>query len=210
MKIEERVIRSFDAASNERFSEALALICPAIEESARKLFGVKSAKRSDYKNFIRSYIWFIERFSHAGINLEETKFPGKIETDRAPIEQPDFADIIYHAFRCSLAHGENINEKFQLIDPNTEEGSHWKIDIRSGSVRMPHHIVWALIATVAICVINKDIKTCTSIYFYWPPDTFIRPDGTPYRLELDLMWGSEEVVKSFFSKYDPIRVTLKL
>ena len=209
MKIEERVLEAISAAAVENFSAAMAYICPAVEATARKKLCKPKIGRSEYKNFIRDYYFIIEPFIGTGFNLVETKFPLTHETDRdSGIENPDFADIIYHAFRCSLAHGFEIEEKF-IFTKSPEQGlSHWLIGLKDGRIHMPDKTVWALIAIVIFCEANKDITTESQSILTWGGAN-VRAGGDPYRFDVDVFWGAEETVRRFLDKCDLIRVALK-
>jgi len=141
--------------------------------------------------------------------LTDTKFPPvtlKTDGDKV-IENPDFADIIYHAFRCSLAHGHEIEEKFYFIRSPEQGLSRWQVGLKDGRIHMPDKTVWALIAVVLFCDVNKDIITETQAYLTWGGAN-VRPGGDSYRFDVDVFWGAEETVRRFLDKRDRIHVAL--
>ena len=211
MKIEERVLAAISAAAEKNFSAAMADICPAVEATARKKLCKRNIGRSEYKSFLRNYYFIIEPFIGVGINLAETKFPHlTLDTDGGEvIESPDFAEIIYHAFRCSLAHGHEIDEKFRFTTSPEQGRSYWIFNLEKGRIHMPDKTVWALIAVVIFCDANKDIDTETQSYLTWGGAN-VRAGGDPYRFDVDVFWGAEETIRRFLDKCDRIRVDLKL
>lgn len=210
MKIEERVLAAISAAAEKNFSAAMADICPAVEATARKKLCKRKIGRSEYKSFLRDYYFIIEPFIGAGINLVETKFLHitlKTDGDKV-IENPDFADIIYHAFRCSLGHGHEIEEKFNFTRSPEQGLSRWILSLNEGRIHMPDKTVWALVAVVIFCDANKDIITETQSFLTWGGAN-VRAGGDPYRFDVDVFWGAEETVRRFLDKCDRIRVALK-
>jgi len=115
MKIEEHVLVSLDGFTRKSHQEALMHACIALDATATKLLPGSKGKKA-YKQCIRDYIWLIEPFTGAGINLEETKWTN-LNIDNGygkKINEPDLADIIYHVFRCNHAHGHGVPPKFDL------------------------------------------------------------------------------------------------
>ncbi|MEP3122544.1 MULTISPECIES: hypothetical protein [Alphaproteobacteria] len=208
MKIEERVTAALHVAIAGDFFVALDLICPAIEASARKDLGKNSITRNEYKDFLRKYNTIIEAFSGPGINLDETRFPDiSIKTDNGKtIERPDFSDLIYHAFRCALAHGHEISDEFVLTEEEDEDKSHWLIGLQNGHIHMPRRVVWALIAVVVFCRANQDITTESNLWLTWTRNSMGRNE--PYRFDIDIFWGAEETVRRFLERQNLSRVAL--
>lgn len=211
MKIEDRVLAAISTAGEGNFSAAMANICPAVEATARKKLQQKKVNRSDYKEFLRGYYFVVEPFIGSGINLDDTKFPSiTLETDDGrKIENPDFADIVYHAFRCSLAHGHEIEDKFNFTRSPEQGRSIWIIHMGEGRIHMPEKVVWALVAAVLFCDANKDIVTESHSYLTWGGAN-VRAGGEPYRFDIDVFWGAEETVRRFLDKRERIRVALNL
>ena len=210
MKIEERVLAAISAAAEKNFSAAMADICPAVEATARTKLRKRTISASEYKKFIRYYYFIIEPLIGAGLNLAETKFKDiTLDTDAdRVIESPDFAEIIYHAFRCSLAHGHEIDKKFRFTRSPDQGSSIWVCDLKNGRIHMPDKTVWALIGVVVFCDANKDIKTETNSYLTWG-GAQVRAGRAPYRFDIDVFWGAEETVRRFFEKRERLRVTLQ-
>ena len=205
MEIQSRVLSAIDYGADGRFDESLNAICPALEATARKKLGKHKVTRHDYIGFLRKYYWLIEFFIGEGMNLVETKFPSmKIETDNGKtIEAPDLAEIVYHQYRCALAHGFDIPATFKLVK-TVEPGRHvWKIRLNGSQLNAPEATLWALIAVVVFCDANSDLTTETDHFLTW--------GGGPraiYKFPIKDHWGEEAMLASFLSQFDRIRVKL--
>lgn len=209
MKIEQRVMEAINAGSGGDFAKGMTLICPAIEATARKSLKATSINGKKFKDFLRGYNQILEPFIGAGLNLDETKFPNvSIETDNCKIiESPDFADIIYHAFRCSLAHGHEVSEKFFFTKSLSQGISQWVINSSEGRIHMPDKVLWALTACVVFCEANRDIATESSAFLTWGGAPSAREPA--YHFDIDVFWGAEDTVRRFFLKKKLIRVAMR-
>ena len=205
MKIEQRVFRAVDYALAGDIAAALSDICPAIDATARKKYQEKGS-RTLYKKFLREHYDIIEPFIGQGINLAETAFPINLETtDGKLIDKPDFADVIYHAHRCALAHGEEINERFCFTQSERQGEAKWTINLEEGRLHMPDKVIWALIAVTVFCEANAEISTCEAKWLTWGSEKM--RSGQPYRFDIDLFWGAEGTVRAFFEKRQDPKVT---
>lgn len=204
MRLESHILKAIEANDRGSVDEALMHATIAIDATARKLFN-KTGKRA-YKDCIRKYYWIIERFIGEGLNIEETKWT-HLQLDDGhgkSIINPDFADIIYHVFRCSHAHGDEIPIKFELI-PSFDGYFQWNIEIVNNGVRMPDTVVWALLAVSVFAKINSDIKTYGDHWISWGSKVI----GTTTFVIKDY-WGKEDELKNFFSPRPALRVKLAL
>jgi hypothetical protein len=209
MNIDESVLESFKAGIEKDWEKALIFICPAIEATARKTHGKSKVTKEEFKEFLRDRNRIIEAFVGVGLNLDETRFPNtRIETDGGRlITEPDFADIVYHAFRCAGAHGHAIAKEFSFIEAISAEPATWLIGAGDGRIHMPDKVVWALIACVVFAEANNDIETTTALFLTWGGGATGR--GDPYRFDIDLWWGCEEILKRFLLRKNLTRVALK-
>lgn len=211
MKVEERVVKSMTAGMAGDYVFAASIICPAIEATARSLLGKSKIGANEYKQFLRQNYWLLERFIGEGIDLSDTVFPDqRMEFDGGRLlVRPDFADIIYHMHRCATAHGHDLSGTFDFLEP-AEQGRHkWWIQAASGLIMMPVAVVWALIAVVVFSSANKDVCTRTSLWLTWGDMSTTAKKTEPYKFEIDVFWGGEDLVRAFFLKRPAIRVALK-
>lgn len=209
MRIEDRVIEAMQSGIGGSWSKGMALICPAIEATARKYIDKEKVTRKEFKFFLRKNYPIIEAFIGSGLNLDESVFPSiSLESDGGrTITDPDFADIVYHAFRCSLAHGHELGDEFEFTSSYSQGTSHWVIDIKEGRIHMPDKVLWSLIACVVFCKANASIATKTSLWLTWGGAPAER--DPPYHFDLDVFWGAEDVVRRFLEKKNLIRVAMK-
>lgn len=210
VKIEERVIETFHAGMEGNFVKGMNLICPAIEATARKHLRKEKVTGEEFKSFIRNSYPIIEAFIGAGLNLNNTTFPStKFKTDGGKeILNPDFADIIYHAFRCSLAHGHEIEKEFYFTKSDSQGFSFWLIQVTGGRINMPDKVIWALIACVVFSEANANIVTKTNLSLTWSAAPH---ESEPlYYFNVDVFWGAENLVKRFLASRDLLRVSIRL
>lgn len=207
MKIEDRVRFAFEHAIAGEFERAVDVICPAIEATARKLYDANRLNSNSYKTFIREYYFIIEPFSGTGLNMAETTFSGlpvKSDGDRL-IHNADVADVIYHCYRCAVAHGHEISEDFSFIDAPIDGLTEWSLDLSGKRINFPTKIVWALIAVVVFCKANADIKTSSCHYLKYMRSG----DLHDLSMDVDLFWGGEDLIRCYFEKFPPIRIEMK-
>ncbi len=206
MKIEERVETALNACSEKRWDQALDVICPAIEATARKDIGKNKISGKQYKDFLRSKYSLLERFSLTGLNMETTKFPNlHIETDDDKIlVQPDVADIVYHCYRNASQHGHEISDKFVFSEQQKGSYVGWKFNFDEGRIHFPTNLVFALIAVVVLSSANKEITSHTGSHLW------LDVDGHQVVFAVGLFWGGEDLVERFFQKHPAPRVEMKL
>lgn len=147
----------------------------------------------------------LEAFGCPGINLEETRWTHlNLVTDRGKtISQPDLADIIYHIFRCSDAHAQEIPVEYELLPKN---GNNYVlgIDFVKQTLQLPESIVFALIAISVFSSANSHIKTNGSHSLNWTSQ-----NGQFHEFPIKDWWGRESDVKAVIAKDPPIRVKLE-
>jgi hypothetical protein len=141
----------------------------------------------------------------AGLNLEETKWRELVipAHNGNPIPAPDFADIVYHIFRCSHAHGKEIPAGYGFL-PVEDGKSYWQIG--DNSLYMPTRVVWALIAVSVFAEANSDIETNTGHFLTWGSESL----GIGIqKFLIDESWGKESRLRDYFAKQKIIRVKLE-
>ena len=208
VKIEARCLQAIDLGVQGRFEAGMNLILPAIEATAKRSLGKTRVGRTDFKNFLGQYIWLLEAFGLPGINLIESRFATIADMDEGkPLVDPTFADLIYHVFRCSYAHGQDISDCYSFHPTAPGTAAHASIGVDGSTLFLPESVFWSLIACVVFSKANSDIRTVSEYYLTW--DASI-PLGKPtaYRFDLDMFWGGEETVKAFFEKMKIPRVQI--
>jgi hypothetical protein len=208
VRIEERVFQSIDLGAQGRFEAAMQLILPAIEATAKSHLKKSRIGRGDYKRYLLDYVWLLEAFGLPGINLMDSKFPSIPRmNDGDDLIEPNFTDLIYHVFRCSYAHGQDISEHYTFHRTAPEQVAVAVVGLDGSSLRLPESVFWSLVACVVFSKINASIETVSEYFLTW--DAHI-PLGKPtlYRFDIDLFWGAEDTVKTFFEKMSIPRVTM--
>jgi len=117
------------------------------------------------------------------------------------IKEPDLADIIYHIFRCSHAHAEEVPLTFTVL-PSQQRILRWMIGIEDKSVHMPDTVIFALLAVSVFSKVNVDIVSAGDLSLTWGNQTgyFIFP--------VKESWGREDEVKLLLAGKNMTRVKL--
>jgi hypothetical protein len=182
--------------TNGRSESALLHACLAIDATARLLYPNKGVG-DRYTQCIRDYMWLIEPMMGVGLNLVDTIFENvTIKTSRREIINPDFADIVYHNFRCHLAHGEEISSNFAVTLTISPSASDWYLG--PGAVHMPDRLIWALLSVAVFSRVHKGVQTTGDHCLTFQNHEFL----------ISEWWGREEDVRSLFVSENTTRVTL--
>ncbi|WP_139170505.1 hypothetical protein [Lutimaribacter saemankumensis] len=205
MDIAKRVELSIEGGRNRNWDQALDLICPALEATARKALGKAKITGKEYKDYVRSKYQIIEPFSCTGLNMSETRFPNiSVSTDDGKtLENPDVADIIYHCYRNATQHGYTISSKFAFSEQQPGSFVGWNFNFGEGRIHFPVNLVWALIATVVLEKSNKDIVSFTGQFLY------LNVENKNVHFPVGLFWGGEDLVVNFFGKHPRPTVTMR-
>ena len=202
MNIDQHVLYAIDDYFAGKRDSALMHASFAIDATARKLFGSKRAGRREYKDCLRNYYWIIEPMMGGGLNLEETRWQNlRIDDGNGKvIVDPDFADIIYHVFRCTHAHAGEVAAGFELL-PVQDGHSRWIV--ADGVLKMPERVIWSLLAVSLFCRANSDVSSATPHYLTWGSDSL----GIGiHKFLIAEHWGKEDGFREFLTSYPQIRV----
>jgi len=199
MKLEEHIFAGIEAFQRGEQEHALLHACIAIDRSSQKFDGTHKSSRASYIKFIRNYYWILEPMTGSGINFDETCWSNISITDDKgkPIEKLDIAAFIYHAFRCTQAHGKEIPPQYKLLPRS--QNSQLSYHIANNQLNIPETLVWGLLSICVFSEVNKDITTNTGHYFALGLNQFCIADW----------WGLEEHFKPIAIKHNPTRVTLQ-
>ena len=150
MKLLDHVLCVFEDVGRGRSDLALLHSCTAIDATARALYPSEISNSKRFKRCIREYYWLIEPMIGVGVNLVDTKFTNV--TAIRGNKQPDFADLVYHLFRCKHAHGEDVPIEYSFVISPDPFHSFWEFG--ANSVQMPDKVIWALIAVAVFSRVN--------------------------------------------------------
>lgn len=207
MEVEQHVQYAIDDFEAKKLESALMHACIAIEGTARKISSKPKAGRGDYKQCIRDYAWIIEPMIGGGIDQVKTIFTGLNIDDGSgkAIPSADLADVIYHIFRCNLAHSKSVPLEYRLL-PSGDGWSMWSIG--DGVLQMPDRIIWALLAVSVFSKANTGVVTHGNYYLTWGSEAL----GLGIqKFVIKDWWGREEDFKNFLSEKNPnpTRVTIR-
>jgi len=197
MNINDHILQAFEGALNNNIDKAMLHICIAIDALSQKKYHKEHSSRKIYTDFIRSYYWILEPMMGAGLNLKKTQWTNINLKDNngKNIDNKDIANVIYHIFRCNIAHGKQIPEPYKIQATYTPLA----IQISKNTLHLPYSLIWALIA---VCVFTKENKG--------------QQIDCPYHLTLGNNhfavsdWvGLETSFRPIAKKYTKFRVTLK-
>ena len=191
MKLSDHVACAIEDRRAGKFESALMHACVAVDGTAKRLYPNESGNR---ERCVRSYYWLIEPMLHAGLNLTECRF------ENVPLKHtssPDFADIVYAIFRCSLAHGDEVPDGFSVLEAEDESPTRWRMGY--GELHMPKSIVPALLAVTVFSKINRDQTSTGGHFLSLDQDRFI----------IAGWWGREDDFRPIAASKNTIRVTLK-
>lgn len=152
MELKKHIYKALKDYEEEDFDSSLMNACFAIDATAKNVYGIGGAK--NYKNCIEKYVWIIEAIVGYGIDLEKTTW-GNIEVDNGfgnIVNNPKLADIIYHIFRCSNAHGESISKNYEFLLTKNNE-IQWQVG--GGIIKMPQLVIQGLTAIAVLSKLNK-------------------------------------------------------
>jgi hypothetical protein len=159
--------------------------CNAVDGTAAKLHP-SLGSNARFTKLLRDNYSILEPMAAPGINLDDTRFPVKVERPKAPGGLPDFADVVYGIHRCHQGHGEALPGGFELIRNANGQPGYTSMEIRKeaprmGRVRLSDRTIFGLLAVAVLSPVNVDQKVPDGYHF-----TFGR---RPLRLEINDWWG---------------------
>lgn len=178
---------------------AMIHACNAIDGTAKKVYP-KLGSRSRFTKFLRDNYSILGPMGCPGINLEETRFPVKVERPKATGGKPDLADIIYSIHRCSHGHGDELPSGFTLISNVRGPPGLTRIKIRRGEIQLSDRIIFGLLAVAVMCPANKDQKV--------PPSFYLTYGRTVEKLFINEWWGRASDFPAVVAKDPTPSVTL--
>lgn len=156
MKVGDSVRHALDEWARGNIEASMLHACNSVDGTARKVYPALGSK-ARFTRLLREEYAILGPMAAPGIDLENTRFPVKIERPTAPGGQPDFADVIYGIHRCTHGHGNELPEGFALIrDAQDQPGAtHMELS-RDGAFRMSDRVIFGLLAVAVLNPVNKD------------------------------------------------------
>lgn len=179
MNVGKSVRKAIDEWEAGDLDSAMLHACNAIDGTAKKLFPGRGSN-ARFTQLLRDNYSILGPMGMPGINLDETRFPVKVDHPKAPGGEPDIADIIYGIHRCSHSHGDELPEGCELIDDASGTARHTKTEIKNGSIRLSDRVIFGLIAVAVLSPANKGQHV---------PDGYYLTFGATARLIINEWWG---------------------
>lgn len=159
--------------------------CNAVDGTAVKVRPEIKGSNERFTTLLRENYFILEPMAVPGVNLDDTRFPVKVERPKASGGVPDFADVVYGMHRCSHGHGEALPGGFELHG-NAGQNGYTQITITKeapgvGRVRFSDRTIFGLLAVAVFSPANADQRVPDGYHF-----TFGRQ---PLRLEINQWWG---------------------
>lgn len=117
-------IQSFlDAAQilydNQKYNEALCLVCSAVDACAKKEFPDEKGNANCYKKFLEKYFIIICKSGFPGIIASDIRIKVNAPSKSLKTDANGYVDmeqILYHVIRCGLVHECSIDETVTFTD----------------------------------------------------------------------------------------------
>jgi hypothetical protein len=200
------VRKAIDDYVADEVDAAMIHACNAVDGTASKLYPALGSN-ARFTRLLRDNYFILEPMAAPGINLQETRFPVKVERPKAPGGLPDYADVIYGIHRCHHGHGEALPGGFELLRDATGQPGHTSMTVEKkapgmGRVRFSDRAIFGLLAVAVLSPVNADQKVPDGYHF-----TFGR---RPVRLEINDWWGRANGFVAIAALEPMPRVTLDL
>lgn len=156
--------------------------CNAIDGTAAKLFG-SLGSNARFTRLLRERYWILGPMGVPGINLDDTRFPIRVEKPKAPGGQPDLADVIYGVHRCSHGHGRELPDGFTLISNAGVGGGLTQLSVEKGAIRLSDRIIFGLLAVAVLSPANLGQQV--------PQGYFLSFGRAALTMPINEWWGRE-------------------
>ena len=128
---------------NEKYEEALCLVCIAIDACSSHRYPTKrNAER--YKLFLKEHFSTICRYGFPGIEASSIRIKVNVSNSALKPDSNGYVDmeqIIYHVIRCGLVHECNIERTIQFTE--TSIITDW-----NEKFYLPKDIIWGFIEAI--------------------------------------------------------------
>jgi hypothetical protein len=160
--------------------------CAAADGTAAKVYPALSGNNTRFTTLLRDNYFILEPMAAPGINLDETRFPVRVEHPKALGGQPDFADVIYGIHRCCHGHGEALPGGYELMPDAAGRHGRTRMHIQKeapgmGRVRFSDRVIFGLLAVTVLSSANVGQAV--------PDGHHLTFGRRPLRLEINDWWG---------------------
>ncbi|QDQ85796.1 hypothetical protein [Paraburkholderia megapolitana] len=195
MKTSDHIKHSLDALDKQDMDQAMLYACLAIDGTAKKTYLYTNQVGLRFRKFINDNIDIVE-LMFGGINLVETLFPFKDSKGKIGVT---FADIVYEKFRCSLAHGDELPDGFDVTVQIADGHQIFAVDIKNQSMTLPQSAITGLGLICVLAPVNAQQKIGNNAYRYWDRvNTYV----------VDAWWGKVDAARAIMDFKTAIRVKM--
>jgi hypothetical protein len=195
MKIADHIKYSLDACDSKELDKAMLFACLAVDGTAKKMYPDIQKVGERIRKFIVEHLDIIE-LMFGGLNLKETVFPFKDNKGNIGVR---FEDIVYEKFRCSLAHGDQLPDGYDITVKVADGIQQFMIDISGQSMTMPESAIYALGLPCVLAAVNADQKIGSNLYHYRDPIN---------QYVVDRWWGKVECARKIMDFENQVRVKM--
>lgn len=195
MNIANYIKHALDSLDRRELEPAMLFVCLAVDGTAKKKYPSIQQVGTRFKQFIRDNIDIIE-LMFGGINLSDTSFP--IPDKKGNIGMK-YEDLIYEKFRCSLAHGDMLEEGYGVEIQMIDGSQSFIINLKEPSMTLPESSIVGLALACVLAEENADQKIGNNAYY-------IKDSINTY--VVDRWWGKVICAKGIMDLDNLIRVHL--
>lgn len=195
MKIADHIKYSLDACDSKELDKAMLFACLAVDGTAKKMYPDIQKVGERIRKFIVEHLDIIELI-FGGLNLKETVFPFKDNKGNIGVR---FEDIVYEKFRCSLAHGDQLPDGYDITVKVADGIQQFVIDISGQSMTLPESAIYALGLPCVLAPVNTDQKIGSNLYHYRDPIN---------HYVVDRWWGKVECARKIMDFENQARVKM--
>jgi hypothetical protein len=195
MKIADHIKYSLDACGCKELDKAMLFACLAVDGTAKKMYPDIQKVGERIRKFIVEHLDIIE-LMFGGLNLKETVFPFKDNKGNIGVR---FEDIVYEKFRCSLAHGDQLPDGYNITVKVADGIQQFVIDISGQSMTLPESAIYALGLPCVLAPVNANQKIGSNLYHYRDPIN---------HYVVDRWWGKLECARKIMDFENQVRVKM--
>lgn len=132
---------------------AMLHACNAVDGTAKKHYP-ELGSNARFTTLIRDNYGIFGPMGSPGVNLEDTRWPVKVERPKAKGGLPDIADVIYGVHRCTQGHGEELPQGFELWADAAGADRQTRFSVQKGMVQLSDRVIFGLLAVAVLSKTN--------------------------------------------------------
>jgi hypothetical protein len=169
-KLVELAINLFEDGEPEA---ALMLACVAVDGTGKKAYpDLEDKSKARFVKLIREAAGVFGPMGLPGWNVLDSRFAVTVVNPRAPkveiegqwYQLPDAAEVLYGIHRCSLGHGDELPDGFELIPDVGGFPGLTRMTMAAGRVQFSDRVIFALLSVAVLSPANRDQKLPDTSY----------------------------------------------